>query len=43
MAIILAIETSTKNCSVALFKDSNLLSFMQSDKQEFVHSEQLTN
>ncbi len=43
MAIILAIETSTKNCSVALFKDSNLLAFMQSDKQEFVHSEQLTN
>ena len=43
MAIILAIETSTKNCSVALFKDSNLLSFMQSDKQEFVHPEQLNN
>ena len=43
MAIILAIETSTKNCSVALFKESNLLAFNESDKEEFVHSEQLTS
>ena len=42
MAIILAIETSTKNCSVALFKESNLIAHKESDKQEFVHSEQLT-
>ena len=43
MAIILAIETSTKNCSVALFEESNLLAFKESNKQEFVHSEQLTS
>ena len=42
MAIILAIETSTKNCSVALFDSSRILAIKESDKQQYVHSEKLT-
>ena len=42
MSYILAIETSTRNCSVAIFKDFNLLALKEEITQEYSHSEQLT-
>lgn len=39
--MILAIETTTKVCSVALFKDGKLLGFRESDDQEYDHAEKL--
>ena len=42
MALLLAIETTTKNCSVALFENSNLLILKEQDSDEYLHAEQLT-
>jgi tRNA threonylcarbamoyladenosine biosynthesis protein TsaB len=42
MALLLAIETTTKNCSVALFENSNLIQFEEKNTNEYSHSEQLT-
>ncbi len=42
MALLLAIETTTKNCSVALFKDSNLVHLCEHNSEEYSHSENLT-
>lgn len=42
MALILAIETTTKNCSVALFENSNLLHLKEERDDEYLHAEQLT-
>jgi tRNA threonylcarbamoyladenosine biosynthesis protein TsaB len=41
MGLILAIETSTKNCSVALFNKGELLNYKEEKKEEFIHSEKL--
>ena len=41
MSYILNIETSTTNCSVSLFKDSDLVSFKQEDDQNYSHSKRL--
>lgn len=41
MAFILAIESSTKNCSVALFKDAQCLMLKEEVGEQFIHSEQL--
>ncbi len=41
MAFILAIESSTKNCSVALFKDQNCLALVEEAGEQFIHSEKL--
>jgi tRNA threonylcarbamoyladenosine biosynthesis protein TsaB len=42
MALLLAIETTTKNCSVALFENSNLIQFEEKNTNEYSHAEQLT-
>jgi len=42
MAIILAIDTTTKNCSVALFEDEDLLQLKEHNSGEYSHAEQLT-
>ena len=42
MALLLAIETTTKNCSVALFQDVNLLHLCELNFAEYSHSENLT-
>jgi len=42
MAIILAIETTTKNCSVALFDNGNLLQLKERNSGDYSHAEQLT-
>ena len=42
MALILGIETSTKNCSVALFKDGIVIAEMESITDSYTHAEQLT-
>ena len=42
MAYILAIETTTKNCSVALFDDAKQLALKELVSQGYSHSEQLT-
>ena len=41
MALLLALETSTKNCSVALFKNDNLLQLKEHVSDKYMHSEQL--
>lgn len=41
MALILSIETSTKNCSVALAENSKTLFFKEEDSDQFIHSEKL--
>jgi len=41
LSYILNIETSTTNCSVSLFKDSELVSFKQEDDQNYSHSKRL--
>lgn len=41
MAYILAIETSTKNCSVALFKGSDCIALREEAGEQFIHSEKL--
>jgi len=42
MALLLAIETTTKNCSVALFENSNLIQLKERNSDEYSHAEQLT-
>ena len=42
MALLLAIETTTKNCSVALFENSNLLHLKEQNSDEYLHAEKLT-
>jgi tRNA threonylcarbamoyladenosine biosynthesis protein TsaB len=42
MALLLAIETTTKNCSVALFENSNLLILKEQYSDEYLHAERLT-
>ncbi|MEC7864122.1 MAG: tRNA (adenosine(37)-N6)-threonylcarbamoyltransferase complex dimerization subunit type 1 TsaB [Bacteroidota bacterium] len=42
MALLLAIETTTKNCSVALFENSNLLQLKEKSSDKYSHAEQLT-
>ena len=42
MAYILAIETSTKNCSVSLFKREKLLLTKEEASDKYSHNEKLT-
>ncbi len=42
MIFILAIETTTKNCSIALFKDEELLHLEERKSDRYLHAEQLT-
>jgi tRNA threonylcarbamoyladenosine biosynthesis protein TsaB len=37
----LGIETSSRNCSVALFSDSGLVDFLENSSDAYVHAEQL--
>lgn len=41
MALILGIETATKNCSVALFKDGKLIAEKEHVSDGYTHAEQL--
>ena len=43
MSYLLAIETSTKNCSVAVFQNQNILSYKEECEEKFSHSEKLTS
>jgi tRNA threonylcarbamoyladenosine biosynthesis protein TsaB len=42
MALILGIETATKNCSVALFKDGIVIAKKECISDGYIHAEQLT-
>ena len=42
MALFLAIETTTKNCSVALFKNNVLIDFHEEVSDKYMHAERLT-
>ena len=42
MALILGIESATKNCSVALFKDGVVIAEKESITDGYTHAEQLT-
>lgn len=42
MSYILAIETSTKNCSVGIFKEADLVGFKEEISENYSHSERLT-
>ena len=42
MALILAIETATTNCSVALFEAEILIAKKEHNTEEYTHAEQLT-
>ena len=42
MAIILCIETSTRNCSVCLFDSNKIISFKENLSEKYSHSEMLT-
>jgi len=42
MALILGIETATKNCSVALFKDGVIIAEKEHNTDKYTHAEQLT-
>ena len=42
MAIILGIETATKNCSIALFKDGIVIAEKEHISDGYTHAEQLT-
>jgi tRNA threonylcarbamoyladenosine biosynthesis protein TsaB len=42
MALILAIETATTNCSVALFRAGVLIAEKEHNTEEYTHAEQLT-
>lgn len=37
----LALETSTRNCSVAVFKGEELISLVEADSDQYIHSEKL--
>lgn len=41
MALILSIETSTKNCSVALSRDGQTLAVKEESSDQYIHSEKL--
>lgn len=41
MALILNIETSTENCSVALARDGEVISFREESSDRYIHSESL--
>jgi len=41
MALILSIETSTKNCSVALAENGKVLSLKEETSDQYIHSEKL--
>jgi tRNA threonylcarbamoyladenosine biosynthesis protein TsaB len=41
MALILCIETSTKNCSVALSRDGETLAVKEESSDQYIHSEKL--
>ena len=41
MSVILCIETSTTNCSVAIGKDGQLVSIVEFDSNKYSHAEQL--
>ena len=42
MSLLLNIETTTKNCSVALFENSKLLSYKEHNSHQYLHAEYLT-
>ena len=42
MALLLAIETTTKNCSVAIFQNCKLLAHQENNSDRYSHAEQLT-
>ena len=42
MTLILAIETTTKNCSVALFNKGILLQLKEENSDSYSHAENLT-
>lgn len=42
MSIFLAIETTTKNCSVALFKNNILIDSYEEVSEKYMHAERLT-
>ncbi len=42
MAIILTLDTSTKNCSVALFNGNKIIAFKEQNSDDYTHAEQLT-
>lgn len=42
MSLILSIETTTKNCSVALFKKGKLIALKEQCSDNYSHAEQLT-
>jgi len=42
MTLILGIETATKNCSVALFKDGIVIAEKEHISDDYIHAEQLT-
>jgi len=42
MSILLAIETTTKNCSVALFKNNILIDSCEEVSEKYMHAERLT-
>ena len=41
MGLLLAIETTTKNCSFALFEDGNLLQLKEQVSDKYSHAEHL--
>lgn len=41
MALILNLETSTKNCSVAVGNEEGILSFREESSEQYIHSEKL--
>ena len=41
MALVLCIETSSTNCSVALFKDNQLLALKEDNSKQYSHAERL--
>ena len=42
MAIILALDTSTKNCSVALFNGNKIIALKEQNSDGYAHAEKLT-
>lgn len=42
MPIILALDTSTKNCSVALFNNNKIIALKEQNSEAYSHAEQLT-
>ncbi|MFD1314178.1 tRNA (adenosine(37)-N6)-threonylcarbamoyltransferase complex dimerization subunit type 1 TsaB [Namhaeicola litoreus] len=41
MGIILNIETATKNCSVSLAKDGQMMAFLEQNEEQYSHAEKL--